>query len=90
MTDRILIELCDGWALGYDPNQWVVLRRRNLRTQIGWKPVAYIGSAKRILHRVLRENDIIPSPEAAAYIDAMPVRFLDWLELIQSNQEAAE
>jgi|TARA_Y100000310_G_scaffold334630_2_gene414830 hypothetical protein len=92
MTDRIIFELADGWALGFDPNQWIVLRRRNLRTQSGWKPVSFIASKKCILLRVLREKHIQPSPQAIEYLDAMPDTFQEWLlwqETSESDLEKA-
>ncbi len=42
MSDQHLFNLEPGWALGYDERQWMVLRRRNSRTQSGWKPVAFV------------------------------------------------
>ena len=92
MADRIIIELCDGWALGYDQRQWIILRRRNTRTQCGWKSVAFIATEKRVLRRVLREKGISPNLEAAEYIDAMPDTFRAWLrwrEASESDRRAA-
>lgn len=92
MADHILLELADCWALGFDPNQWIVLRRHNLRTQSGWKPVSFIASDKRILRRVLREKHIQPNPKAIEYLDAMPDTFQEWLlwrEASESDPEEA-
>lgn len=78
MADQILLELADGWALGFDSLQWIVLRRRNLRTQCGWKPVSFIATNKSILRRVLREAGVQPNPKASKYLDAMPDTFREW------------
>ena len=64
--------------LGYDKNQWIVLRSRNLRTQRGWKAVSFIGCEKTTLLRVLREKSVELYPEAQASLDLMPEGFLDW------------
>ena len=76
--DRFLFDLAPGWALGYDKNQWIVLRSRNLRTQRGWKAVSSIGCEKTTLLRVLREKSVELYPEAQASLDLMPEGFLDW------------
>jgi hypothetical protein len=87
MVDHIILELADGWALGFDFNQWILFRRRNLRTQSGWKPVAFIASNKIILRRVLREAGVQPNPKASKYLDAMPDTFREWLSC-QDNPNA--
>ena len=79
MTDRVIFELSSGWAFGYDDLQWIVFRRRNFRTQQGWKALAFIASNKGILRRVLKEMAIQPNPEAVDYLDAMPNTFKEWL-----------
>lgn len=79
LPESIVLHLAEGWALGFDNSQWIILRARNLRIQGHWKPVGYVGSEKRILRRVLREIGVQPKAEAAAYLDAMPETFRDWL-----------
>ena len=76
--DGTVFDLAPGWALGYDKNQWIVLRRRNLRTQRGWKAVSFIGCKKTTLLRVLREKGVELNPEAQASLELFPERFLDW------------
>ena len=78
IRDRFLFDLAPGWALGYDNNQWIVLRRRNLRTQCGGKAVSFIGCEKTTLLRVLREKGVELNPEAQASLELFPERFLDW------------
>ena len=77
-SDRIFLRLNDGWALGYNPLQWMLMRARKRREQTYWQPVAFIATEKRILRRVLREKGVEPTPEAAEYIDAMPDTFREW------------
>jgi hypothetical protein len=88
MTDRHLFDLASGWALGFDDNQWILLRRRNFRTQRGWKPVSFIATNKTILLRVLRESAVQPTPDAQIKLDALPVRFKDW-RVMSVSEEAA-
>jgi len=82
--DRILFELAPGWALGADRNQWIVMRRRKRRDQHYWHPVSFIGSTKTTLLRVLREKGIQPTPEAKIALNALPERFLDWRDSVDS------
>ena len=86
MSDRIFLNLKPGWALGYDKLQWMLMKRRNSRTQTGWKPVSFIACFKHILIRVLREKDITPTPKAQWYIDAMPDTFREWLRWYQFSK----
>ena len=90
MTDRVFLDLGSGWALGFDPNQWIVMRARKRRDQRYWNPEAFITSTKRILRRVLLEKGIQPTPEAAEYIDAMPDTFREWYHLRRAYKVAAE
>ena len=76
-----LFDLAPGWALGYDTSQWMLLRRRNFRTECGWKPVSFIASNRDILDRCIGENGIQPTPAAQAKLDALPFRFRDWLAM---------
>jgi len=70
--------------------QWIVFRRRNSRTQSGWKPVSFIACKKRILLRVLLEKDIHPNPQATEYLDAMPDTFQEWLRLRGASEGEPE
>lgn len=81
----LLFVLADDWALGADRCQWIVLRRRNSRTQKGWKPVSFIASNKSTLRRVLREKGIKLDAAAECQLDALDETFLAW----QRNAEAA-
>ena len=82
--DRFLFDLAPGWALGYDKNQWIVLRSRNLRTQRGWKAVSFIGCEKTTLLRVLREKGVELNPEAQVNLDLFPDTFLKWRDQHQT------
>ncbi len=77
MADRQFLRLNDRWALAYDPAQWIVQKRRGTE----WRGVCFVGSNKDILWRVFEEKGIDVTPEARAYIDAMPHRFLDWIAI---------
>jgi hypothetical protein len=89
MTDKPLFSLdAEGrWRLAYDRQQWVVQRRRRAprrseRAGIadsGWRGVSFIGSTKATLARVLGEKGVVLTAEAAARLDALPERFVDFI-----------
>ena len=85
MSVRVLFGLTDVWALGADGSQWIILKRRNSRTQTGWKPVSFIASNKTTLRRVLREKGIKPDAAAERQLDALDETFVEW----QRNAKAA-
>lgn len=85
MSIRWIADLAHGWALGADELQWIVLRRRNKRTQTGWKPVSFIASNKTTLRRVLREKGVRLDAKAERQLDALDENFLEW----QRNAKAA-
>jgi len=82
MTDRILFELADGWALGHDKQQWMLMRAAKLRGEDIWQPVSFIGSEKRILERCMLENGVHPTSMAQAMLDALPNHFSEWKLLL--------
>jgi len=89
MTDRYLFNLTDGWAVGFDPLQWMLMRARSRRGEREWHPVAFIATEKRILLRTMLEKGITPTAAAQAKLDAMPERFRDWLAIGDELKEAA-
>ena len=78
MTTRVFLDLCDGWALGFDPLQWMLMRARIRRGQRELQPVAFVATEKRILRRVLLEKGVQPTSHAEAVINAMPDTFQAW------------
>ena len=78
--DRFLFDLAPGWALGYDKNQWIVLKARGDKSKSAqrWRAVSFIGSNKLVLMRVLKEKGINPQPSAKKALTSFPDRFLDW------------
>jgi hypothetical protein len=87
-SDRVFLHLSDGWALGYDPKQWMIMRGRKRLARRGWTSVSFIACTKRTLRRVIREKGIQLSPEATEYIEVMPNTFREWMhwyELAHSN-----
>ena len=101
MADKPLFILdVDGrWRLAYDVNQWVVQRRaqkpRTRRlgghaiTDSGWRGVAFIGSTKATLARVLGERGVVVTAAAAARLDALPERFADLISAPPGFEAAA-
>ena len=89
MSDRIFLHLCDGWALGFDPLQWMLMRAKIRGGQRDWQPVAFVATEKRILRRVLAEKGVQPTPEAQAALDAMPDTFQEWLHQHKASATSA-
>jgi hypothetical protein len=89
MSDRLLFKLSPNWALGHDRHQWIVLRRRNLRTQSGWKALSFIGSTKTTLRRVLKERDVTLTSDAEYRLSEFEERFIDWRDHTSSSRYAA-
>ena len=89
MTETIFMRLSEDWALAYDANQWIVCKRKCDRTKTGeaWRAIAFVGSKKAVLMRVLREKGavIAPGPLASLASD-FPDTFREWIE----HRESAE
>ena len=86
--DRIIFQLSDKWALGYDRLQWMVMRARKRRGQREWRPISFVDTEKTILFRCIREKGVQPTPEAQAKLDALPDTFKEWLAM-QDQANAA-
>ncbi len=77
------------WRLAYDANQWVLQQRRGKASashiegrsiaRSGYEAVSFIGSEKRVLHRVLGEKGVVLTSEAQARLDALPDMFMDFI-----------
>ncbi len=87
-TNRFLFDLADGWALGADEKQWIILRRRNFRTQQGWKPIAFVATTKAVLRRVLNENGVPATPDAQGKLNQLPECFADWQSQFYNGSSA--
>ena len=79
------------WRLAYDRQQWVI-QHRTKKARVshteggsiadsGWRAVSFIGGTKATLARVLGEKGVVLTAEAAARLDALPERFMDFLEV---------
>ncbi len=90
MTDRVFLRLGEGWALGYDQNQWIVMRSKSDRSKPGqgWRAIAFVGSTRAVLMRDLREKGAEIAPDARVAVDSLPETFLEWLA-IRGRAEAA-
>ena len=82
MTDRIIFQICPGWAVAADRQQWILLaaEKRDQEAvkrhrQAPWRAVSFIGSTKAVLLRVVGEKGIKPTPEGWAALDALPDSF---------------
>jgi hypothetical protein len=85
-ADRVFLHLSDGWALGYDRVQWMIMRRWKNKEGFKWQPVSFIGSNKSILRRCLREDGAVITPEAEKALGRLPDTFREWL----AQREAGE
>ncbi len=83
MTDRVFLRLSEGWALGYDRNQWIVMRAKadKSKPRQGWRAIAFVGSTRAVLMRVLREKGAEIAPDARVTVDSLPETFLEWLAI---------
>ena len=70
------LPLADGWALTADKNRWTLCRARGRTGK--WQPIGFIGSHKRVLVRVMREEGVTLTPEAEAAVNALPEEFRTW------------
>jgi hypothetical protein len=78
MSERFILLLADGYALGADNNQWMLLRPRKRHAETVWQPVAYIASTKTDLLLSMAEKDIQLTEDAQVRLNGLPERFLDW------------
>ena len=73
---RQQIHISPDTAITWDANQWIV--NKNIHTDemsgmsIRLKPFAYVATEKRILLRILLENDITPDAEGQANLNSIP------------------
>ncbi len=89
MADQPLFILdADGrWRLAYDRQQWIIQRRvgsarssdSGAVSKSGWQAVSFVGGKKATLDRLFREKGISLTPEANAWIDALPEQFMDFI-----------
>ncbi len=81
MTDRIFLRLSEGWALGYDQIQWIVMRAKSDKSKPrhGWRSIAFVWSTRAVLTRILREKGVEIAPDARVAVDSFPETFLEWL-----------
>lgn len=70
MTDRVLFDLADGWALGYDAHQWIVMQRRGKE----WRSVSFVAGHKSLLGRIFHEKGSILPRRPTPLSDAFPRR----------------
>ena len=85
MADRFIFQLAEGWALGVDDNQWMLLRGRKRHAETVWQPVAFMASTKTNLLLCMAEKDIQITDDAQAQLDNLPECFLDFWPKIQNT-----
>ena len=90
MADRPLFNLDTEcrWRLAYDRQQWIIQRRVGAARpsdsgavlKSGWQAVSFVGGKKPTLHRLFREKGIDLTNEAQTRFDALPEKFMDFVE----------
>ena len=85
MADRLLFKLSDGYALGADDNQWMLMRGRKRHADAVWQPVAYIASTKANLLLCMAENGVQLTVGAQAQLGELSEHFLDWRAATQNT-----
>ncbi len=90
MADRPLFTLDTNgrWRLAYDRQQWIIQRRVGAARpsdsgavlKSGWQAVSFVGGKKPTLHRLFREKGIDLTNEAQTRFDALPEKFMDFVE----------
>ena len=79
VPDRILFQIGNGWALGHDHSQWMLMRARYRHAERTWQPIAFIASTKSVLERCMRENGCKPTRRSRIQLDALPYSFKEWI-----------
>ncbi len=82
MVDTQFLRLSEKWALAYDKNQWIV--QHYMRPK--WRSIAFVGSTKGVLMRVLTEKGAKVAPEARAALDTLPETFREWISMPPSRR----
>jgi hypothetical protein len=77
MTDRIICEIGEGFALAADDLQWVLMRAR-VGNMSGWRPISFVSSTKTILARCMREKGV-REIDANRILATLPDTFSSWL-----------
>jgi hypothetical protein len=78
MADKILFDICPGWRVGSNSEQWIVQRAKRNKGALEWHANSFIGSNKSVLRRVLSEIGIRPSAAAEKALAALPNSFMEW------------
>lgn len=90
MSDRLALRLSEKFAIFFDANQWIVVRRQMRGDKPYWQPLSFIGSSTSVLRRVLREKRIELTPDNSAEIGRWPKKFKDWLNVYKTKSYSSE
>ncbi len=69
-------------------NGWRPATGRRVHDGQGWRVIAFVGSTRAVLMRVLREKGAEIAPDARVAVDSLPETFLEWL-VIRDRAEVA-
>ena len=76
------LDLAPGWCLQADHLQWMLYRERRRRGQATWQPIAFVGSNKRMLARVMAREGLFNchdlGPAVHTFLSASPQSFRKW------------
>ena len=80
--ENFQLDLAPGWCLRADPLQWMLYRERSRRGQSTWQPIAFVGSNKRMLARVMAREGLFDhldlQPAVHTFLSASPQSFKKW------------
>ncbi len=78
-----IFPLSENWELAYDPLQWILQKRcvDKIREGYYWQGKHFIAERKRILLRVIDENNIEVDEASKKYLEDLPDTFRAWYDL---------
>ena len=78
MTDKLVFELNDKWAVLFDDRQWIVASKRTRAGKAIWRPVAFVASTRVVLERVIGELGVTPARQAQRTLNQLENTFKLW------------
>ena len=76
MSEHMVLQLSENWAVLADNQQWMLCKRRKNRKS--WDAVSSVASTNAVLMRCIHEKDAVVDPEGQAGLNALPESFQVW------------
>ncbi len=67
--------IADGWAIGWDRLQWILLKGWRCKGGIKWQSIAFVGGKRSLLERILREKGGALAQDAEKALKRFPDTF---------------